>query len=103
VQHELSNSSWIRSLGTIDYPSVIEEYVMLYLAISAISLVDQRDQIVWRWTGNGKFSVASAYNYQFIGAMNQFLAQDIWKARTEPKYRFFAWLVLHDRAPRLTI
>jgi hypothetical protein len=98
VQQELSNSNWIRNLGTIDNPSMVEEYVMLYLAISAISLTDRRDQIFWRWSGNGKFSVAYAYNCHLIGSLNQFLAQEIWRARTEPKCRFFASLDLQDRA-----
>jgi hypothetical protein len=26
------------------------------------------------------------------------LEEDIWKAKTEPKYRLFAWMVMHDKA-----
>jgi hypothetical protein len=30
--------------------------------------------------------------------MSRFPAVDVWKAHTEPKCKFFAWLVLHNRA-----
>jgi hypothetical protein len=40
MHQELTNSKWIKSIGIINNPSMIEEYVMLYLGISAISLVE---------------------------------------------------------------
>jgi hypothetical protein len=97
ISHELHNNNWIRNIGEISSPGSLEEYVMLFLAISAINLLDQPDQIRWRWTTDGKFLVASAYACQFNGAMTSFSASDIWKANTEPKCNFFAWLVLHGR------
>jgi hypothetical protein len=30
--------------------------------------------------------------------MISFPAEDIWKAKAEPKCKFFAWLVMHDKA-----
>jgi hypothetical protein len=41
--------------------------------------------------------VASAYNCQFNGAISTFPALSIWKARAEPKGKFFAWLALHGK------
>lgn len=70
---------------------------MLYVALSTINLTDQKDSIIWKWTADGKYSVASAYECQFQGAMTTFPAAKVWKAATEPKCRFFAWLVLHNR------
>jgi hypothetical protein len=71
---------------------------MLYTTLNSIQLADQTDEVYWRWTANGKFSMASAYNCQFKGAFTFFPAVDVWKAYTEPKCRFFAWSVLHNRA-----
>jgi hypothetical protein len=42
--------------------------------------------------------VASTYNCQFQGAMTSFPAAKVWKALVQPKCKFLAWLVLHDRA-----
>jgi hypothetical protein len=46
---------------------------------------------------NGQYSFASAYECQFLGATTSLPANHIWKAHTEPKISFFAWLVSHDR------
>jgi hypothetical protein len=63
---------------------------MLHAAVSSFNLSNQKDEITWRWTANGQFTVASAYACQFTGAMISFPAKDIWKAKAEPKCRFFA-------------
>jgi hypothetical protein len=71
---------------------------MLFMALEAVKLNDQEDSISWRWTANGVYSVASAYECQFLGSMIRFKVVDIWKAKTEQKCKFFAWLVSHNRA-----
>jgi hypothetical protein len=58
----------------------------------------RKKTIIYRWTPNGKYSAASAYHCQFQGAMTTFPAVDVWKAKSEPKCKFFTWLVLHNRA-----
>jgi hypothetical protein len=65
---------------------------------STITLTDHSDRIAWKWTANGLYSAASAYECQFKGAITYFPATDVWKANTDPKCRFFAWLILHNRA-----
>jgi hypothetical protein len=76
----------------------MEEFTMLFMALEAVNLNDQEDSITWRWTANGVYSVASTYECQFLGVMISFKAADIWRAKTEQKCKFFAWLVLHNRA-----
>jgi hypothetical protein len=49
------------------------------------------------WTIDGKYSVASAYDCQFRGSIVLFTALSIWQATTDPKCKFFAWLMMHDR------
>jgi hypothetical protein len=70
---------------------------MLFMALDPISLSDQNDSITWRWTANGCYSIASAYECQFLESMISFPAADIWTAKTEQTYKFFAWLTLHNR------
>jgi hypothetical protein len=50
VSQELKNNSWIRSLGHINTPDLMEEFVMLYLALALVQLSDQNGSISWIWT-----------------------------------------------------
>jgi hypothetical protein len=98
VYTELQNSNWIKNIGEIQETKLLQD-VLLYLALTTITLNDQKDAISWKWTANGQFSVASAYECQFKGAMASFPTTEIWKAISEPKHKFFAWLIMHDKAP----
>jgi hypothetical protein len=40
VYSKLKNSNWIRNLGVIDSPELLDEYVTLFLAISSFSLTE---------------------------------------------------------------
>jgi hypothetical protein len=75
----------------------MEEYILLFLVLSTVQLSDQEDVIYWKWTADGKYTIASAYEIQFQGSYGQFLATDIWQAMSEPKCKFFIWLTMHDR------
>jgi hypothetical protein len=90
VHDELTNLNWIKSLGDIQSPSLLEEFTMMFMALSSVVLTQQKDVIQWRWTSNAQFLVASAYDYQFQGSYSQFPAEGIWKAATAPKCKFFA-------------
>jgi hypothetical protein len=52
---------------------------------------------IWRWTAIGQYNTSSAYKIQFTTNFCRFKISPIWKARTEPKCRFFAWSLLHNR------
>jgi hypothetical protein len=41
--------------------------------------------------------IKSAYRIRFQGQLKKLSITPIWKARTEPKYRIFAWILLHRR------
>jgi hypothetical protein len=98
VSTELTNNGWIRSLPSLDTPSLLEEYTTLYTSLTSIQLTNDSDVIVWRWTADGKYSVKLAYECQFRGAFTFFPAEKVWKAYTALKCNFFAWLVLHNKA-----
>jgi hypothetical protein len=48
------------------------------MTLSSVELTQQKDVIQWRWTSNGQYSVATAYECQFQGSIIQFPAKDIW-------------------------
>jgi hypothetical protein len=96
VSTGLHRSNWIRSLTDIADASQMEEFTLLFMALSSVTLTDQPDSITWKWTSNGVFSLASSYECQFLGTFVKFPTQHVWKCLAEPKSRFFTWLVLHD-------
>jgi hypothetical protein len=49
VHTKLHDFNWIRNLKEIDSP-LLEEHIILYMALSTVSLAEHKDQIVWRWT-----------------------------------------------------
>jgi hypothetical protein len=94
---KLQNFNWIRNFRNINTPVLLEDFVMLHMALSSITLSDQPDEILWRWMTNGQYTAASAYDCQFEGSMICFPTADVWKASTEPKCKLFVWLVLHNK------
>jgi hypothetical protein len=85
---------WIKNLKQISTSEQLEEFILLFDILSDIQLNENRDAIQWRWSASGEYTAATAYEAQFLGAYPLFRASAIWQAKTEPKYRFFAWLVL---------
>jgi hypothetical protein len=97
VSTKMQNSKWIKSIIGINSQALIQEYILLYLALSTVQLTDHPDEIKWNWTMSGKYTIASAYECQFQGSFGTFLATHIWQAMTEPKCNFFVWLAMHDK------
>jgi hypothetical protein len=77
VQTELQDSRWIRNIGNINSTTLMEEYILLFLALSTVHLFDQEDEIYWKWMTDGKYTVASSYECQFQGSYGQFPATAI--------------------------
>jgi hypothetical protein len=59
---ELHNDNWIKNLQNITTSTELEEFIMLLMSLSSTSLSDQKDEIQWRWTGDGCYTIASAYD-----------------------------------------
>lgn len=97
VRQELTAERWIRSLGRIATPLQLAAFIDMSICIRGINLSDTPDTISWRWTPSGSYSAASAYKAQFLGSFPPFIADKVWKARAEPKIRFFAWTLLHGK------
>jgi hypothetical protein len=97
VSTKLHNDKWISNLVGISTVTEMEEFTLLFMALSSVTLTDQPNSISWKWIQDGNYTVASAYECQFHGSFVKFPAMYIWKALAEPKSKFFTWLVLHDR------
>lgn len=97
VVKELHNFNWIRNLKEISTDDEMDEFVLLFTALQEITFTNAKDQIKWRWTGNGEYSASSAYEIQFVGCTAPIPATALWSSKTEPKCQFFAWLALHEK------
>jgi hypothetical protein len=78
----------------------MDEFVM-FSTLNDVVLNDEKDTITWKWISSGKYSAASAYEAQFLGAFSQFRVCTIWQAKTEAKCRFFVRLALLGKAPEM--
>ncbi|KAL6653370.1 hypothetical protein ACP70R_008948 [Stipagrostis hirtigluma subsp. patula] len=98
VDRELQNYAWIKNLVGFSTQEHIDELNVMLQALQGFHLTEAEDQIYWKWTAHGEYTASSAYQAQFLGAVHQKWAQAIWRADAEPKCKFFAWLVLHNKA-----
>jgi hypothetical protein len=57
VSKELQNSNWIRNVADISDTTQMEEFILLFMALSSVSLNNQPDKITWKWTKNSKYLV----------------------------------------------
>lgn len=90
VQKALQDNRWISHITHILTPQEIHEYVTLWETISQIQLVaNKEDNIYWCWTADGEYTTKSAYNIKFQGTFTKLRIMLIWKAKAEPKCRFF--------------
>lgn len=72
--------------------------MLIWVEVHQLQLdIAREDNIVWRWTTDGEYSAKSAYHIQFEGTFSKLKLMPIWKARAEPKVRFFAWTLLHKK------
>jgi hypothetical protein len=69
-------------LKQIDTEVLMGKFVLLFIALGEVVLNDQKDVIAWKWTRSEEYSAAT-----------------IWKAKSEAKCCFFAWLAAWKKAP----
>jgi hypothetical protein len=73
------------------------ELVTLRALLSEVQLTDAQDEIKWKWTASGQYTTCSAYVAQHVGSFCSFDSMAIWKAMTEGKHQFFAWLLVQRK------
>jgi hypothetical protein len=97
MHHELQHFNWIKNLTSIDSEELLNEFLLLFHTLADRQLTEDRDVIAWKWTASGEYTATSAYEAQFVGAFPRYRASSIWKARAEPRCRFFAWLAIQGK------
>ncbi|WVZ82473.1 hypothetical protein U9M48_029730 [Paspalum notatum var. saurae] len=97
VNYMLTDNKWLKCIGRIDTMQELDQAITLCCAVKGMTFTPDRDQITWIWTSNGDFTVASAYEIQFIGAIGVQWSKFLWKATAQPKCKFFAWSAILNR------
>jgi hypothetical protein len=103
VQVELTNRNWIKNLKQVNTEVLMDEFILLCSTLNEVQLNQDNDAISWKWTASGEYSTTSVYEVHFLGAYPRFRTLAIWRARTEPKCQFFAWLALLSKTPTTDI
>jgi hypothetical protein len=91
VQQALTDDKWIDHIYPPTSQEEVKEFVLLWETTQDMSLDGTiEDDITWRWTADGEYTTQSAYQIQFSAAFSKIRLMPIWKARAQPKCRFFA-------------
>jgi len=94
VSEELVNLNWTRGLWKMRTVEEMASFIRVWDLVQIVQLTAEPDQITWRWTTNGLYTAKSVYNIQFVGSYSDFNGTSIWKAGSEGKHKFFAWLLV---------
>lgn len=90
VASALADRSWVGDISGAITVQVLLQYLHLWDRLRAVQLLPRvSDSVIWRWSSDRKYSVASAYGAMFIGSSEPFGARLIWNTRAPPKVRFF--------------
>jgi len=94
VKEEVHNQNWVRGLWRMQTVEEMANFVKLWDLVQEVQLNNEPDSITWKWTSDGNYTAKSAYNVQFLGSYSHFNGESIWKAESEGKHKFFAWLMV---------
>jgi hypothetical protein len=98
VYKALKDKKWVSHIWPVQTSQEIIEFVELWEQIYYVQLnEDNEDSIRWKWTNDGEYTTQSAYRIQFEGSYSRLKLTPIWRAKAEPKCRFFAWTLLHKK------
>jgi hypothetical protein len=88
----------LRDCGLDMGEDTLSEFFLLWHMLGGIVLAPEReDVLVWRWSGDGRYSSKSAYDAFFAGSMKVAITEEIWHLRAPYSFRFFAWLTSRNR------
>jgi hypothetical protein len=92
------NNKWISHITPILTIAELNEFILLWEEITLVARVeDSEDEIKWKWTPDGQYTTQSAYQIQFRGQYKKLASTPIWRAKAEPKFRIFAWILLQHK------
>ncbi|WVZ92280.1 hypothetical protein U9M48_038358 [Paspalum notatum var. saurae] len=97
VAKALQGNTWMRGFRRMTTDQELRQFVKLWRDIQNVHLSPQSDSITWRLSLTGEYTAKSAYDAQFFGSYSAYQWEKIWKAKVEPKCRFFMWLLLQQK------
>ena len=98
VKDALCNSNWIRDISGGISVQAMAQYLKIWDIARSTSLsVEATYRPVWKWTGDHKFSVNSAYGLFFVANVLFACHGPIWRSKAPARCNFFMWLVIHRR------
>jgi hypothetical protein len=56
-----------------------------------------QDEVIWKWTSDGKFSVKTTYYTMKDGPMIRNIYNTIWSLRAPARFKVFGWLTTLNR------
>ena len=93
----LNNNKWMTGFHRINTEAQLREYTALWIRLQGINLTEEDDNIRWNLNANDNYSAKSAYLAQFRGSHSLIDFSKLWKAKVQPKCKFFTWLWLRQR------
>jgi hypothetical protein len=97
VAKAILNGRWLCGLSKISNEEQLHQFFHLWAKIDEVRLNSAPDSIQWLPEANGSYSAKSAYDFQFIGTIQQPRLEKIWKSNIEGKIKFYLWLLLRNR------
>jgi hypothetical protein len=96
VKDALSNGKWLQDLRFSLDESHSTELLRLEELLNDIQLSDVRDEIAWSFGSKNYYTARSAYQLQFIGAVQTDLQKIVWKGWAPARCKFFIWTLMLD-------
>jgi hypothetical protein len=86
------NANWVIRFKIRIQGIIREQQYELAVRLNEVSLSEEEDLVIWKWTANKKNSVKSVYEHQTIDYRGPFYNR-ISKAKILEKIKIFMWLV----------
>jgi hypothetical protein len=59
--HDVENEEWMIQFKIISPPIIIEQWYDLAAKLNIVTLDENKDKVVWKWTTSKQFTVKSVY------------------------------------------
>lgn len=90
VRNAILDNAWIHNIKPLPDEQVLVEYIHLWNRVMRIQLGDEPDTISWRWTNDGSYTAASAYQIQFQGRMRDTRSRKFGKSGSHQRLKLNA-------------
>jgi hypothetical protein len=93
----LGGQQWISDILTPLSWTGIQQFLLIWDAVSNIALTQEADIHTWLHTSSGHFSSRSCYRTFFMGAIIFEPWKRLWKSWAPPKCKYFLWLAIRNK------